>query len=111
MLGVCRFAASLVETLILFRVAVLLGVIGAVVSAGLKYVRGDFLDDNFLFDPAAYTSFTFLIAFMIAFRNNQAYGRYWEGCTLLQVMMGNWYDAASSLVAFCHYSDAGHFIK
>mmetsp|Transcript_312 Transcript_312/g.864 ORF Transcript_312/g.864 Transcript_312/m.864 type:complete len:542 (-) Transcript_312:179-1804(-) len=96
----------------LYRFACLFAILGAGLAGGLKAWQvyndeGDkLLTWMLLFEPEAYTSFTFLLGFMVAFRTNQAYQRHWEGVTLLQNMMGNWHDAASSLVAFCRYSSA-----
>merc|ERR1719247_454110 len=40
------------------------------------------------------------LTFMIAFRTNKAYGRFWDGTTLLHQMWGEWFDATSCLIAF-----------
>merc|ERR1712110_889388 len=40
------------------------------------------------------------IGFMVAFRNGKAYGRFWDGTTLLHQMFGEWFDASSCLIAF-----------
>jgi len=40
------------------------------------------------------------LAFLIGFRTNKAYGRFWQGTTLLHQMWGEWFDAVSCLVAF-----------
>jgi putative membrane protein len=45
--------------------------------------------------------FTFILGFLIVFRCNQAYSRWWEGGTLLQQLRGEWFNAFSSLMAFC----------
>mmetsp|Transcript_28763 Transcript_28763/g.66335 ORF Transcript_28763/g.66335 Transcript_28763/m.66335 type:complete len:553 (-) Transcript_28763:267-1925(-) len=96
----------------MYRFACLFAILGAALAGGLKAWQvyndeGDkVLTWLLLFEPEAYTSFTFLLGFMVAFRTNQAYQRHWEGVTLLQNMMGNWHDAASSLIAFCRHSSA-----
>eukprot|EP00931_Biecheleriopsis_adriatica_P103040 TRINITY_DN77932_c0_g1_i1.p1 TRINITY_DN77932_c0_g1~~TRINITY_DN77932_c0_g1_i1.p1 ORF type:complete len:521 (-),score=58.55 TRINITY_DN77932_c0_g1_i1:33-1595(-) len=38
--------------------------------------------------------------FLLTFRLNKAYSRFWDGTTLLHQMWGEWFDAASCLVAF-----------
>ena len=50
----------------------------------------------------AYGFFISLLAFMVAFRNNQGWSRYWEGATLLQQTRGEWFNAVSSVFAFCN---------
>lgn len=40
------------------------------------------------------------LAFLIGFRTNKAYQRFWDGTTLLHQMWGEWFDASSCLFAF-----------
>lgn len=47
-------------------------------------------------------SFNFILGFLIVFRSQQAYERWWEGGTLLQQIRGEWFNAYSSLLAFCN---------
>lgn len=51
-----------------------------------------------------WSSYTFVLGFLIVFRNNQAYTRFWEGGTLVNQMRGEWMNATSSLMAFCNDS-------
>jgi len=44
--------------------------------------------------------FTSILGFLIVFRSQQAYARWWEGGTLLQQIRGEWFNAYSSLLAF-----------
>jgi len=44
--------------------------------------------------------FTFVLGFLLVFRTQQAYSRWWEGGSLLQEMRGEWFNAYSCLVAF-----------
>jgi len=46
--------------------------------------------------------FTFVFGFLVVFRSQQAYSRWWEGGTLLQQLRGEWFNAFSSLLAFCN---------
>mmetsp|Transcript_43080 Transcript_43080/g.116157 ORF Transcript_43080/g.116157 Transcript_43080/m.116157 type:complete len:534 (-) Transcript_43080:179-1780(-) len=48
---------------------------------------------------AGYTS---VLGFLIVFRNNQAYTRFWEGATLINQVRGEWFNAVSTLIAFCN---------
>jgi len=50
--------------------------------------------------------FTFILGFLIVFRVQQAYHRWWEGGTLLQQLRGEWFNAFSSLLAFCNSNPA-----
>eukprot|EP00443_Scrippsiella_acuminata_P050821 CAMPEP_0115393978 /NCGR_PEP_ID=MMETSP0271-20121206/12028_1 /TAXON_ID=71861 /ORGANISM="Scrippsiella trochoidea, Strain CCMP3099" /LENGTH=531 /DNA_ID=CAMNT_0002817633 /DNA_START=47 /DNA_END=1638 /DNA_ORIENTATION=+ len=45
--------------------------------------------------------YNFVVGFLLAFRTNKAYSRWWEGGTLLQQARGEWFNAYSSLLAFC----------
>jgi len=44
--------------------------------------------------------FNFVLGFLVVFRSQQAYGRWWEGGTLLLQLRGEWFNAFSCLVAF-----------
>jgi len=48
------------------------------------------------------SGFTFILGFLVVFRSQQAYSRWWEGGTLLQQLRGEWFNAYSSLMAFCN---------
>mmetsp|Transcript_71140 Transcript_71140/g.206000 ORF Transcript_71140/g.206000 Transcript_71140/m.206000 type:complete len:605 (+) Transcript_71140:188-2002(+) len=49
---------------------------------------------------SALSGFTSVLFFVLYFRSNVAYGRWWEGGTLLQQTRGEWFNAYSSLLAF-----------
>merc|ERR1719210_482284 len=57
--------------------------------------------ENFGMGKEVWASFNFVLGVLLVFRTNQAYARYWEGATLLQQARGEWYNAASSVFAFC----------
>jgi predicted membrane chloride channel (bestrophin family) len=44
--------------------------------------------------------YTSVMTFVLYFRSNVAYSRWWEGGTLLQKTRGEWFNAYSSLMAF-----------
>lgn len=46
--------------------------------------------------------FTFVLGFLLVFRTQQAYSRWWEGGTLLQELRGEWFNAYSCLLAFAN---------
>lgn len=61
-----------------------------------------------------WSGYTFVLGFLMVFRNNQAYTRFWEGGTLVNQMRGEWMNATSSLLAFCttrqdRRDDVSHF--
>lgn len=47
------------------------------------------------------SGFMFILGFLVVFRSQQAYSRWWEGGTLLQQLRGEWFNSYSCLVAFC----------
>lgn len=49
-----------------------------------------------------WSGYTFILGFLIVFRSNQSYHRFWEGATLIQQVRGEWFTATSSLVAWCN---------
>eukprot|EP00930_Biecheleria_cincta_P039859 TRINITY_DN27358_c0_g2_i1.p1 TRINITY_DN27358_c0_g2~~TRINITY_DN27358_c0_g2_i1.p1 ORF type:complete len:478 (-),score=66.08 TRINITY_DN27358_c0_g2_i1:120-1553(-) len=48
-----------------------------------------------------YAGYTSILAFMIVFRSNLAYSRYWEGAQCISNARAVWLNAVSNLVAFC----------
>merc|ERR1740130_298774 len=48
--------------------------------------------------------FTTILGFLIVFRSQQAYSRWWEGGSLLQQIRGEWFNAYSGLLAFCSHA-------
>eukprot|EP00747_Dinoflagellata_sp_TGD_P150775 gnl/TRDRNA2_/TRDRNA2_177151_c10_seq1.p1 gnl/TRDRNA2_/TRDRNA2_177151_c10~~gnl/TRDRNA2_/TRDRNA2_177151_c10_seq1.p1 ORF type:complete len:624 (-),score=107.99 gnl/TRDRNA2_/TRDRNA2_177151_c10_seq1:504-2375(-) len=54
------------------------------------------------------SGFSFILGFLVVFRGQQAYSRWWEGATLLQRLRGEWFNAFSSLLAFCNGDPARH---
>jgi len=49
-----------------------------------------------------FAGFNFILGFLIVFRSNIAYSRWWEGGGLLQQLRGEWFNAFSSCLAFCN---------
>jgi len=62
----------------------------------------DLIDELGIGDVAAtvFGGFNFILGFLMVFRSQQAYSRWWEGGTLLQQVRGEWFNAFSCLVAF-----------
>ncbi|CAJ1343056.1 unnamed protein product [Effrenium voratum] len=48
-----------------------------------------------------WSGYTFVLGFLIVFRSNQAYSRFWESVTLFHQTSGEWMSAFSNLLAFC----------
>lgn len=83
------------------------GLPSALLASGLHYVFEEYpsiRDSVKAGDVGAsiLSGFTFILGFLIVFRSQQAYSRWWEGGTLLQQVRGEWFNAFSSLVAFCN---------
>jgi len=51
-----------------------------------------------------WSGFTFVLGFLVVFRTQQAYNRYWHGASLLKDNRSKWFNATSSLIAFCNPS-------
>lgn len=56
--------------------------------------------------PSVWSGYTAVLSILIVFRNNQAYSRFWEGATLVNQTRGEWFNAISSLIAFCNQTEA-----
>jgi len=52
-------------------------------------------------DTVLLSLFTSILGFLVVFRAQLAYGRYWEGITLVEQACGVWLNGVSNLVAFC----------
>jgi len=55
---------------------------------------------------ALWGSFTGMLGFLLVFRTQIAFSRFWEGGTLLQKIRGVWFNATSNLIAFSNSSSA-----
>lgn len=63
-----------------------------------------------------WSRYTFVLGFLLVFRNGQAYARFKMGTRELLEASEEWMDAASSLVAFCSHEDkfkeqVRHFVQ
>jgi len=78
----------------------------AVPNAALAWILGHLTEpsssEQELADSAfsVWAGFTSVLFFVLSFRSNVAYNRWWEGGTLLQQTRGEWFNAYSSLIAF-----------
>lgn len=62
----------------------------------------DFDEQPTIEHPYGVGAFVAFFSFMLTFRLNFSYQRYWEACTAVHLMMSKWLDAAMTLAAF-HY--------
>eukprot|EP00930_Biecheleria_cincta_P056315 TRINITY_DN4245_c0_g1_i2.p1 TRINITY_DN4245_c0_g1~~TRINITY_DN4245_c0_g1_i2.p1 ORF type:complete len:515 (+),score=54.53 TRINITY_DN4245_c0_g1_i2:87-1631(+) len=46
-------------------------------------------------------SYNFVLGFLIVFRCQQAYSRFWEAASILQQVRGTWFNSISACFAFC----------
>lgn len=58
------------------------------------------LDKDTIGLSQAWNSYNFVVGFLVVFRTQQAYSRFWGGATALQQTRGEWFNACSSLFAF-----------
>eukprot|EP00929_Paragymnodinium_shiwhaense_P041946 TRINITY_DN21788_c0_g1_i1.p1 TRINITY_DN21788_c0_g1~~TRINITY_DN21788_c0_g1_i1.p1 ORF type:complete len:488 (-),score=75.02 TRINITY_DN21788_c0_g1_i1:49-1512(-) len=59
------------------------------IQAGLKYFG------------SLWGGYTVIIGFLLVFRTQIAYSRYWEGCCVVSQVKTGWTNAVSNLIAFC----------
>lgn len=85
----------------------------ACLSVALWYIFRDLMADQIFKDALsgvtvsqAWSTYNWVIGFMVAYRAQRAYSRWWEGGTLLQQARGEWFNAYSSLIAFCTQDQA-----
>jgi predicted membrane chloride channel (bestrophin family) len=63
-------------------------------------MNSTYLRDSITISVDLYRGFIFVLGFLIVFRSQVAYSRWWEGGTLVQQLRGEWFNAFSSLLAF-----------
>lgn len=58
-------------------------------------------------------SYNFVLGFLIVFRCQQAYSRFWEAASILQQVRGTWFNSISACFAFCSMApeDAKEVLK
>merc|ERR1719265_133304 len=90
-----------------FPKAAMASVIPAVVSALLRFYMNnnpEFRDAIGLGDSgnSIFGGFSFVLGFLVVFRSQLGYNRWWEGGTLLCQLRGEFLNSYSSLLAFCN---------
>jgi len=113
----CWFLRNLVQMDgSVFPMATLVSLPAAIAAAALvklhdtEYFR-DFFDredvEHRIFtNSAVWSSFTFLVGFLVVFRTSHAYNRFWEACASVHKMGAEWFDACSALIAYTKVSKA-----
>eukprot|EP00930_Biecheleria_cincta_P022788 TRINITY_DN16579_c0_g2_i1.p1 TRINITY_DN16579_c0_g2~~TRINITY_DN16579_c0_g2_i1.p1 ORF type:complete len:589 (+),score=94.98 TRINITY_DN16579_c0_g2_i1:159-1925(+) len=77
------------------------GIPTMIASMIVHVLRSDFgLDQETIGLSQAWNSYNFVVGFLVVFRTQQAYSRFWSGATSLQQTRGEWFNACSSLFAF-----------
>lgn len=90
------------------------GLISVVFLVLLRYFRngdgtlgGDDREENDLQHPYAIGILVASITFLIVFRANQGYNRYWESCGAIHQMMSKWMDA--TIHTGCYHMQCAHY--
>jgi len=110
------------ERTIVLRRALLRAVPCALVALFLKQlstfevVQNDEFMRNIAFfqvlnDSAAYSGFSLVLGFLVVFRTQMAYNRFWEGVSASHRMCAEWFDSSSSILAFTKISKADQYLK
>lgn len=94
----------------IFPRASVLGLVGVFFSACIHYAtrystRNPFEADLDFLDNRIYMALSLVLGFLLVFRTNQSYGRWWESCQLIRVAQKEWHDACAQLLSFAQTSD------
>lgn len=89
------------------KIAIPCGLISTALKIGQKFGWFHMINDlNLLSTPAAWTSFSALLGFLVVFRTSQSYSRFWAGSSATHAMRMDWFNACSMLMAYCRVSKA-----
>lgn len=95
---VCQLHGSVFPKACVFAVpATLVAIVFHIMTKDVEEFK---LDLTIMENSAAYSGFSFVVGFLLVFRTSQAYTRFWEGTTLMQLLRGQWVGAFSSILAF-----------
>lgn len=97
-----RFAFQIAGSV--FHKSCLWGLSSAFIAIGIHVLMGA-VDLKISGIGVIWSGYNFVLGFLVVFRNNQAYSRFWEGAALIHQVRGEWMNAISSLVAFCDQSE------
>eukprot|EP00928_Gymnodinium_smaydae_P043319 TRINITY_DN2904_c0_g1_i2.p1 TRINITY_DN2904_c0_g1~~TRINITY_DN2904_c0_g1_i2.p1 ORF type:complete len:473 (+),score=49.19 TRINITY_DN2904_c0_g1_i2:98-1516(+) len=74
----------------------------ASLAAGTKYVHLTYFPDyDFSSLSSISSTYTAVLGFLLVFRCQVAWGRFWDGASHLQVIKGGWINATSNIISFC----------
>lgn len=85
------------------------GILGALIKLAADEegkIYRDPLTINTLRESNSWTAFSGLIGFLIVFRTQEAYSRFWNGCTATHKMRTLWFSAGGNILAYCRTSSA-----
>jgi predicted membrane chloride channel (bestrophin family) len=68
----------------------------------------EFLRNNLLPNPAAYSGVFTLTSFLCVFRAIEGYGRFWQGVALVTSMTGDLFESATRLIVLARSSKKSH---
>jgi len=92
-----------------FWLAVGISIPCGVIGAAFKYARS-YIDESIgadiMTDNAPFEAITVLLIFLVAFRLQTAYGKFWDGCDHLYLLVGDLFDTMSDCLAFTSCSKA-----
>ena len=86
--------------------AFIFGLAGAALAIAIKLapsqlgLGADVREESLLDHPAPMMVFGSVVTFLVAFRANLAYSRFWEARTALQRMSSSWADVGTMTIAF-----------
>mmetsp|Transcript_151562 Transcript_151562/g.385336 ORF Transcript_151562/g.385336 Transcript_151562/m.385336 type:complete len:687 (+) Transcript_151562:55-2115(+) len=87
--------------------AVLCGILGAAFKLACQRNESfEYFFANVLNNNSAYSSFSVLLGFLVVFRTQLSYSRFWDGCKFMKEMQAEFFVTGSNLVAFCRQSKA-----
>lgn len=75
--------------------------ISSAISAYVVQTNVDHSGDINTVISQAWFAMASVVGFLIVFRTQQGYSRYWEGASLLQSVKACWLNATSNLISFC----------
>lgn len=77
----------------------------------LAHSRSDLKEEKLVQHPYSIGAFVGFFAFLLTFRLNFAYGRYWESATTVHHMLSKWLDVAMTLAAWHYQAHSYNDIK
>jgi predicted membrane chloride channel (bestrophin family) len=80
------------------------GIIGALLKWAENHNTSKYVANILVNNSGAYAAITFFLGFLIAFRVNSAYQRFWQGCDLVNNIAGEFFNGASSAISYCNHN-------